>query len=134
MESYSKNKTPAPAYYEFLKNKYPDEFDTIGVDILNQFTNEEVYMFINHIFELETTDTYDTQYMLIPVPRPKTILWGLNLFKEIHELKEQHKLETGELPKLASVKYLYTIERPPGPNGLEISLEGVSQAFELVTK
>jgi len=71
--------------------------------------------------------------MLIPETKKKTILFGLNLFKDIYELKKKHQESDGSLPKLASVKYLYTVEHPPGPDGLEIRLAGVSDVYEVGT-
>lgn len=115
-----------------LKSKYSDEFAKIG-DILTYFTDEEIYLFINYIFEYSTEDSVDTQYMLIPETRTKTILWGLNLFNDIYELKKKHRQNNGNLPKLMSAEYLYTIECEPGADGLEIMLEGVSEAYELET-
>lgn len=127
-----KNQTPAAEYFETLKSKYPGEFAKIA-DILVHFTNEEVYMFINYIFEYSTEDAYDTQYMLIPETKTKTILYGLNLFEDIYKLKIKNKQASGVLPKLDNVKYLYTIEHMPGPDGLEIGLKGVTAVYEVET-
>ena len=93
-----KNKTPAAEYLPMLKSKYPDDFAKIS-DILVHFTDEEIYMFINYIFEYEIKDTYESQYLLLPetTTKTKTVLFGLNLFNDIYELKKKHS-QNNELP------------------------------------
>jgi hypothetical protein len=126
-----KNNTPPAEYFATLKSKYAAEFDKIS-ESLNNFTDEEIYMFINYIFEYTTTDTYDTQYMLIPDTRTKTVLFGLNLFTDIYELKKKHR-QNNELPLLESVEHKGAIKMKPGPAVLNIRLRGVSEDYEITT-